>query len=55
MLKTTYKIAKMGCASEENIVRMKLERLQNIKAVQFDIAHRKLNVIHDRSNRQPKF
>ena len=47
MNKTTYKISKMDCASEENIVRMKLEGFQNIKAMQFDIPKRKLNVIHD--------
>lgn len=45
MTKTTYKIAKMDCAAEENIVRMKLEGLQNIAAVQFDVPKRKLIVI----------
>jgi len=47
MQRTTYKIAKMDCASEENIVRMKLEGMPNIKALQFDIANRKLNIIHE--------
>ena len=47
MHKTTYKIAKMDCASEENILRMKLEGMENIKALQFDIAQRKLDVIHN--------
>lgn len=47
MNKTTYKISKMDCPSEENIVRMKLEGLQHIKALQFDIPNRKLDVIHE--------
>ena len=47
MQKTTYKISKMDCPSEESIVRMKLEGMQNIKALQFDIPNRKLNVIHE--------
>lgn len=47
MQKTTYKIAKMDCASEESIVRMKLEGFEGIKALQFDLAQRKLDVIHE--------
>lgn len=47
MQKTTYKIAKMDCPSEESIVRMKLEGMENIKALQFDIPQRKLDVIHE--------
>lgn len=46
MNKTTYKISKMDCPSEENIVRMKLEGFENIKALHFDIPQRKLEVIH---------
>lgn len=47
MNKTTYKISKMDCPSEENIVRMKLEGFENIKSLQFDIPNRKLDVIHE--------
>lgn len=47
MNKTTYKISKMDCASEESIVRMKLEGMEGIKALQFDIAQRKLDVVHE--------
>ena len=47
MQKTTYKIQKMDCASEENIVRMKLEGMEGIKALQFDMAQRKLDVLHE--------
>jgi cation transport ATPase len=46
MNKTTYKISKMDCPSEENIIRMKLEGFENIKALQFDIPQRKLDVMH---------
>jgi len=47
MNKTTYKIGKMDCAAEESVVRMKLEKLKNIKALKFDIPQRKLDVIHE--------
>ena len=47
MNKTTYNIAKMDCLSEENIVRMKLEGLHNIKALNFEIPQRKLYVMHE--------
>ncbi|MDQ2863841.1 MAG: cation transporter [Bacteroidota bacterium] len=47
MQKTTYKIAKMDCLSEENIIRMKLEGLQNITALKFEILERKLYVMHE--------
>jgi len=47
MQKTTYKIKKMDCASEESIVRMKLEGMEGIRSLQFDIAQRKLDVIHE--------
>lgn len=52
MQKSTYKIQKMDCPSEESIVRMKLEGMQGIKALQFDIPKRKLDVIHE-GNSQP--
>jgi Co/Zn/Cd efflux system component len=47
MQKTTFEIQKMDCASEESMVRMKLEGLDNIKALQFDLANRRLDVIHE--------
>jgi Co/Zn/Cd efflux system component len=47
MNKTTYKIAKMDCLSEENIVRMKLEGLQNIIGLKFELSERKLFVMHE--------
>lgn len=47
MQKTTFKIQKMDCASEESMVRMKLEGFDNIKGLQFDLANRQLDVIHE--------
>jgi cation transport ATPase len=46
MNKTIFQINKMDCPSEEQIVRMKLDGLTNIKSLQFDIANRKLEVYH---------
>lgn len=39
-------IRKMDCASEENIVRMKLKEIEEIHSMEFDIPNRKLTVIH---------
>lgn len=47
MNKSTYSITKMDCLSEEHILRMKLESLHNIKAMNFDIPQRKLYVMHE--------
>jgi hypothetical protein len=33
MYKTTFQISKMDCAIEEQLVRMKLDQLKNIKAL----------------------
>lgn len=52
MQKTTYKIQKMDCASEESLVRMKLEGMEGVKALQFEITERKLDVIHE-GNAEP--
>jgi len=46
MLKSIYKISKMDCPSEENIIRMKLEGILNIKHLDFDIPNRELTVYH---------
>ena len=47
MNKTTYTITKMECPSEEQLIRMKLEPLQQIKQLDFDIPARKLDVYHE--------
>jgi Co/Zn/Cd efflux system component len=44
--KSTFKILKMDCPSEEQMIRMKLSGMENIKALDFDIANRQLIVFH---------
>ena len=46
MNKTTYRIEKMDCPSEEQMIRMKLEGIQSISSLHFDIPNRTLQVIH---------
>jgi Co/Zn/Cd efflux system component len=46
VLKTTFKISKMDCPSEERMIRIKLEGFTNIQLMQFDIPSRKLEVYH---------
>ena len=46
MQKTTFKISKMDCPSEEQMIRMKLADLPNINSLDFDIANRRLTVFH---------
>lgn len=47
MKKTVFKISKMDCPSEENLIRMKLDGFSEIKNLGFDIPGRKLTVWHD--------
>lgn len=47
MQKTLFTIQKMDCPSEENLIRMKLDGISEIKNLDFDIANRKLTVFHD--------
>src|SRR5690606_19386881 len=44
--KTEFRIMKMDCPSEEQLIRMKLQNFDNIKLLEFDIPNRKLNVYH---------
>jgi Co/Zn/Cd efflux system component len=46
MNKSTFKITKMDCPSEEQMIRMKLEPLSQVKHLEFDIPARKLEVFH---------
>lgn len=46
MKRTVFKIAKMDCPSEENLIRMKLEEFSAIANLDFDIANRTLSVFH---------
>lgn len=50
MQKSTYKISKMDCPSEEQMIRMKLAHLKNIRSLDFDISGRKLIVFHTDSH-----
>lgn len=46
MEKTIFKISEMDCPSEENLIRMKLDGISEIKNLEFDIPNRKLTVFH---------
>jgi len=46
MQKTIFVISKMDCPSEENLIRMKLDGITNIKNLDFDISNRKLSIFH---------
>lgn len=46
MNRTVFKISKMDCPSEENIIRMKLSGEKNIHSLEFDLQGRILAVYH---------
>lgn len=46
MEKTTFKIPKMDCPSEENLIRIKLDGISEIKNLDFDIPNHQLTVFH---------
>ncbi len=46
MIKTIFKISKMDCPSEEQMIRAKLEGMDNIKSLKFDIPGRLLEIYH---------
>jgi copper chaperone CopZ len=46
MKKTLFNIPKMDCPSEENLIRIKLEGVEVIKKLDFDIDKRELLVYH---------
>lgn len=50
MLKSIYHISKMDCPSEENMIRMKLDGLEVIKKLEFDIENRNLTVFHSEND-----
>ncbi len=52
MLKSEYHIPKMDCPSEENMIRLKLDGLQDIKKLEFDIENRNLTVFHTEENKE---
>lgn len=47
MKKDSFKIQKMDCPSEEQLIRMKLASISEIKQLDFDIPARTLNVFHE--------
>jgi Co/Zn/Cd efflux system component len=47
MQKTIFKISKMDCPSEENLIRLRLDGIREIKNLGFDIPERKLTVFHE--------
>jgi Co/Zn/Cd efflux system component len=44
--RTEFKIAKMDCSAEEQLVRCKLEPIPGIRRLRFDLPARKLEVLH---------
>jgi Co/Zn/Cd efflux system component len=46
MDKTIFEIAKMDCPSEENLIRIKLNDIDSVQNLDFDIKNRKLTVYH---------
>lgn len=46
MKKTEFKIPRMDCSAEEQLIRLKLEPIAGIQRLQFDLPARKLEVIH---------
>lgn len=46
MLKTIFKISKMDCPSEENLIKMKLADIDGIKQLDFNLEIRILTVFH---------
>ena len=46
MKQSTFKISKMDCPSEENLIRMKLSDVSSIAHLDFDIPNRELTVFH---------
>ena len=50
MKKSTYHISQMDCPSEEKLILMKLDSLENIKKLDFDLENRVLTVVHEDEN-----
>lgn len=47
MEKTLFLISKMDCPSEENLIRMKVEDIDVIKKLDFDLPNRQLTIYHE--------
>lgn len=46
MQKTTFTVSKMDCPAEENLIKLKLDEISEIKKLVFDIPNRKLTIFH---------
>lgn len=46
MIKTVFKIDKMDCSCEENLIRLKLQDFSGIRRLDFDLGKRTLSVFH---------
>jgi Co/Zn/Cd efflux system component len=46
MFKTTFRISKMDCPAEEQMIRVRLEGMDNIRNLRFDIPERRLEAYH---------
>ncbi|UPL51287.1 cation transporter [Hymenobacter sublimis] len=46
MNKSVFRVSKMDCPSEEQMIRMKLSGQEGIEGLQFDLANRQLTVFH---------
>lgn len=49
LIKTIFEIPKMDCPSEERIIKMRLEEVQGIRNLDFDIPQRQLSILHEGS------
>lgn len=47
MNKTTFRVNQMDCPSEENLIRMKLDNIEAVKFLDFDIPNRQVMVLHE--------
>lgn len=47
MHKSTFNIQKMDCPSEEHLVRLKLEPIDTVLSLQFDLGSRQVHVFHN--------
>lgn len=47
MQKTTFTIPKMDCPAEENLVRLKLDGIDGVRGLDFDLPNRRLVVFHE--------
>ena len=47
MQKTVFRIEKMDCSAEEQMVRLRLEGMERVERLEFDLARRTLAVYHD--------